>query len=639
MAFENLPGIFGEKLDGNLAILPVNDNPIVMVIGTARKGDSETVYRVDRVSDAVKAYGKEGTLARGLYEASIAGAVNIRLFRIGATPAILSNVGGSGALTITTVRKDDSAGTDYTLFYESSTKRLRVFRALDDVLVYDNNPAYPLEGVDLNEVTVEGIAGVGGSIGTLNNPLTLAAANGVSGAAYTAGTDGVSDPDNASTGLSRMKMYEALYNAYQLLGDQDMDVVLPMNVYLDDKNVMDMSAASISTAGLAALSAYPNEGASTDVLGKVYVEEVNGLNYFWWWFPTNPLTDPDTMFTSDSGANIFPTVGSASATLKADGSALSGSDFHEVNFAYQLADFCFRQSHLNTEMTGVVGVLPPESYSLKDVATWAGKLPITTEDANGNIVVATNGSGLLGNKFMAGRVTAGGVPGLTINGVNGLFNGGFIGTDTGFLDDSQVKDANDHLVDIGKYISVCAAYPILANPSRANSYSASGAATYGGFYAGLPASSAPTNKLIRNLRLPFRLSSSKLDQLAGKRYVTFHAKTKGIVVSDAPTAARPDSDYRRLSTVRIVKAAIDAVRQVGEPFLGEGITGVRLQALDTAIDKALAAMVKTQDLVRYEHKVTSTPTQRVLGEATVELKLVPAFELRRITVVVALAAV
>lgn len=639
MAFDNLPGIFGEKLDGNLAILPVNNNPIVLVIGTATKGNSETVFAVDKISDASSAYGKDGTLIRGMYEASIAGALNLRLFRIGATSAKLANVGGTGALTIETIEKDDDAGNAYSLFYDNPTKRLRVFRVLDGTLVYDNNPAYPLEAVDLNEVSVSGVAGSGASIGTLNAPLTLANADGVSGATYTPGTDGVASPSDASKGLSRMKMYEALFDAYQLLADQDVDVVLPMNVYLDDKNVMDMNAAGVTAAGLHALAAYPNEGSSKDVLGKLYTEEVNGLNYFWWWFPSDPSADPDATFTTDSGANIFPSVGSASATLKSDGTALTGSDFHEVNFAYQLADFCFRQSEDNAEMTGVCGVLPPESYSLRDVALWAGKLPITADDGAGNQVVTTNGTGLLGNKFMAGRKLTNGVPGYTVNGVAGLADGGFIGTDTGWLDDAELKDANDHLVDIGKYISINAAYPILSNPSRVNSYSASGAATYGGFYSGLPPSSAPTNKLLRNLRLPFRLSSSKLDQLAGKRYVTFHAKTKGIVVSDAPTAARPDSDYRRLSTVRIVKAAMDAVRQVGEPFLGEGISGAKLAALDTAIDKALAAMVKRGDLVRYEHAVTSTATQRVLGEADVQLKLVPAFELRKIVVTVALAAV
>lgn len=641
MAFENLPGIFGSKTDGNLTIVPVNDNPIIMVIGAASQGDSETIYRVDKVSDAARAFAKTGTLTRGLYEVSIAGGQNIRLFRIGATAASLVGVGkGTGdGLTIETVSKDDSAGTDYELFYEDSTGRLRVYRASDDELVYDNNPAYPLSAVDLGEVAVSGTAQAGteDDLGTLLAPITLEDAHyahaGGNYPVYTAGTDGLS--------LSRMELYEALYNAYQLLEDAEIDIVVPMNVYLDDLNVMDLTPTQIGAAGrnLVGLSDYPTAGGTQDALGKVYVEEYNGVNYFWWWMPSDPTADADATFTADAGANIYPSVGAASATLKTDGTSLTGSDFHEVNFGYQLANFCYVQSTNNTEMTGVIGVLPPNSFALKDVSTWVGQLPTTTEDANGNVVVSTNGSGLLGNKWMSGRINAGNLSAHTIGGIAGLYNGGFIATDDGWIDGTQQSDVNDHLIDIGKYISVVAAYPILANPSRTTSYSATGAPTYGGFYPTLPPQSAPTNKSLRNVRLPFRINKTKLDQLAGQRYVTFHAKPRGIVISDAPTAARPDSDYQRLSTVRQVKACMDAVREAGEPFLGEGMTGALIAALDTAVDSALKALVKLGVIVKYDHQVTSTPAQRVLGQATVELKIIPAFELRQITVVVALAAV
>lgn len=628
MAFENLPGIFDEKLDGNLAILPANNNPIIMVLGTATKGVSETVYRVDRMSDAAKAFGKdaEATLIRGAYEVSVAGGRTLRLFRVGATAATLSNVGGTGALTITTIAKDDQAGTDYKLFYDSTTSRLQVFRASDDEIVWDNSPAYPTEAIDLGEVEVAGTAGAGGTIGSSGTPITLAAAHGVSGAVYAVGTDG--------TDLSRMEMYEALFNAYQLLSDQRMDVVVPMNVYLDDLNVADMAAGEPTTLGLTALTTYPSPASSTDALGMLYTEEYNGQNYFWWFFPAQP-NNP-----TFSAAQIYPTgVGSASSTLKTDGTALTLADFHEVNFGYQLADFCYRQSNQNMEMTGVVGMLPPDSLSLKDVSRWVGTLPTTTTDANGNTINTRDGTGLLGNKFMSGRMGTGNKSAFTVDGIAGLFEGGFIATDSGWLDDAQQKDDNDHLIDIGKYINVIATYPILSNPSKARAYMATGASTYAGFYSGLPASSAPTNKILGSIRLPYRISTTKLDLLAGQRYVTFHAKTKGIVVSDAPTAARSDSDYRRLSTVRIVKQTLDDVRAAGEPFLGEGISGARLAALDTAIDRKLGERVKDGSLVRYEHKVTSTPAQRVLGQATVELKLVPAFELRQITVVVGLAAI
>jgi len=635
MSFENLPEIIAKKEETGLIILPVNDNPIVCVLGTATQGDSEELYSVNKVSDAARAYAASGTLVRGMYEASVAGALNLRLFRIGATSATLSGIGAGTGFTVETLSKDDSAGTDYTIFYDASANRLRVYRASDSEVIYDNNPAYPLNAIDEGEVAVSGSStGSTTDIGTSTTPITLAAADTVGDgpAVYTAGTDGVANSAGAGA-LSRMEMYEALYRAYDLMSDQDIDVVLPMNVYLDDLNVMDMNTATVLSTGVNLLAAYPVAGADDDALGKLYVEEYLGTFYFWWWFPLNPENP------TFNGAHIFPSVGSADASTNASGTALTASDFHEVNFGYQLADFCYRQSENNAEMTGVIGVLSAAGRSPAQVKAWIGDLPTTTTDGSGNVVVSANGTGLLGNKFMAGRVSASGVPGHTVNGIDGLYGGGFIATDDGWMDGSQQSDDNAHLIDIGKYISVVATYPILSNSSRATSYMATGAAMYGGFYSSLPPSSAPTNKILKSVRLPFRVGTAKLDSLAGLRYVTFHAKTKGIVVSDGPTAARTDSDYRRLSTVRIVKACIDDIREVGEPFLGEGITGAKLAALETGVESKMKERVKNQDLQRYEAKVTATPAQRVLGQAFVELKLVPAFELREITVSVALAAV
>lgn len=633
MPYNNLPFIGTDVQDGFTSFSAVNDNPVTLVLGTASQGDSENLYTVANVSDAAKVFAKDGTLTRGLYENTIGGATNVRLFRIGATTAKLIDIGSSPGLEIETFKKDDSAGTDYTVFFDASTLRLRVYRAVDTTLVYDNDPTYPLQRVDLGEVVVSGTATGGPTvdIGSLVTPVTLAAADAVGDgpAAYTAGTDGIN--------LSRMEMYEALHNSYELLGEQEVDVVIPMNVYVDDLNVMDLTAAEISTLSLTALSAYPTATETDDVLGRVFVQEFEGVSYFWWWFPTDPTT------LGVPTANIFPTAGSASATTDAKGVTLTASDFHEVNFGYQLARFCHKQSRDITNMSAVIGMLPPKSYSLKDVSLWVGELPTTETDANGNTVIKSapvgNGTGLLGNKFMSGRVTGGGLPGHTIDGIDGLYNGGFIATDTDWLDDVQQKDDNDHLIDMGKYLSVVATYPVLSNPSNSVSYVATGAATYGGFYSNLPVISAPTNKLLKSVRLPFRVGTSKLDSLAGQRYVTFHSKSRGIVVSDAPTAARPDSDYQRLSTVRQVKAAVDAIRSIGEPFLGEGMSGAILAALDTAIDGQLKSLKKQTVITRYEYIISSTRQQRVLGQATVQLKLVPTFELRQITVVVSLAAV
>lgn len=626
MAFENLPGTFPLLTDGNLQIAVVNENPVTLVIGTSPSGPSETLHTVENVSTSAALFGRnDGTLVRGMYEVSAGGAENIRLMRIGASSAVLDTVGTG--LTITTVSKDESAGRDYTLFYDDSVGRLRVYRASDGLLIYDNNPAYPAAAVDENEVSVTGTVTLGaGDIGTLSVPITLEAADSVSGASYTAGTDGIL--------LSRMELFEKLFVAYTLLENQDLDIVVPQNAYLDDLNVRDMTTAEVTAlntgAPWASSSTYPTPGTAYDSLGEVFAQEYDGEWYFWW--------DLDR----DDIAEIYPAVGAATATTDAFGNTIGGGDYHEANFGYQLANFCYTQSEDNAEMIGMIGVLPPNSWSLKDVSNWIGREPTLTTDSAGNSVVDTggNGTGLLGNKWMAGRISVAGtgLPGHIIGGIDGLAGGGFIGTDSGWPDGAQLKDRNDHLIDIGKYISVVGAQVVLANASNPTSYAATGASAYAGFVSTLPENSAPTNKVQPGVRLPFRVGVAKLDTLAGHRYVMFQAKTKGIVVADAPTAARLDSDYQRLTTIRIVKAVIDGIRATADPFLGEGITGASLAALETAIEQVLVKLQKAGYLQRFEVNVTSTASQRVQGKADVDLLLVPAYELRQITLHVALAA-
>ena len=632
MAYENLPQTAVNKIDGNLIKNDSNQNPVVCVIGTAPQGNSDNLTTVLNPGQQASTFGKkDGTLVRGMYEVIQGGAENIRIYRIGATAAELYLIGtatGVGGISIETIDQDDVAGLAYKLFWDDTAERLKVWRVSDDLLVYDNNPAYPSAAVDENEVSVlgsvVGIAG-GGSrtdIGTADVPVTMAAANGVGGAVYVAGTDGIT--------LSRMELFEELYKAYDLLENEDIDIVVPMNAYLDDTNVMDMTTTEISAMSLtwSGVASYPTPGTSSDVLGKVFVQEYEGEWHFWW--------DVD----GDGVAEVWPSVGLASFLTDAEGTALTADDFHEANFGYQLADFCYRQSEDNQEMTGVIGVKPPNSWALKDVSSWIGTAPTYEEDGSGNLLVDSNGSGLLGNKWLAGRrANAGtGISALTIGNLAGLAYGGFIATDTGWPDGTQQEDRNDHLIDIGKYISVVGAQCITSNPTSSTSYKTTGAPYYAGFYSGLAGNSAPTNKVIDGLRLPFRISIAKLDDLAGYRYVMFQDKAKGNVVSDAPTAARPDSDYQRLSTVRIVKSCVDAIRAVSDPFIGEPITGARLAALETAIDNVLLKLQKAEYLQRYAVKITSTAQQRVRGEADCELTLVPAFELRQLTVNVSLAA-
>jgi hypothetical protein len=127
--------------------------------------------------------------------------------------------------------------------------------------------------------------------------------------------------------------------------------------------------------------------------------------------------------------------------------------------------------------------------------------------------------------------------------------------------------------------------------------------------------------------------------MAGYRYVNFMQRSKGIVVADAPTAARPDSDYNRLTTHRIIKEVEDAIRAAADRFIGEASGTREREAMKTACEGALQRLQQGGSIQRFDISVSATPAQQVNGEATIDLEIVPAFELRRITLVISLSAV
>lgn len=627
MAFENLPGVFSEKIDGGLDIFQPTVAPNTVVLGTSAKGAGDQLVRVVRTADSVAQFGLGGTLMRGLYEVKDGGAPNVRLYRMGATSAILEGVGntaftssGDPGYIIETSDKDNTAGSLYKIHFDDTANGtaglLKVWRIFDDFLVYNNEAGNEIDTLDVI---------VSGSVlgGTLGGPIGTDSAagaieledvsvlSGLTYLLYTAGTDGT-DP-------SRMKLYEYLYNTYKALENERIDMLVPMDVYVDDTNIADLDSAGITALGLDAwTNIYPTTNGEQDVLGRFYVEEYQGETYFYW--------DVDNSGT----ANIYPTGATASTNLA--GADITDS-FIEVNFGYQLANFCFNLSVNNNECIGTIGMLPPASFGPKDIANWIGSLPSYTTLDDGSSYIdnaGDNGTGLLGNKFMGGSAGY----------RSGDSQGGFIATDSGSMGGTEILDQNNELVDIGKYISIVPSYGRLANQwtTNVNGYVTNGAPSYAGLIMSLESKSAPTNKVIPSVRAIHGLNNTVLDNLAGAKYTVLALRPKGTVVADAPTAARQSSDYNRLSTVRIVKDAIDVVRAVADPFVGEANTAQRRAALETAVDSGLGTLQKEGFIQGYVLSVTSTPIQQVQGDATIELRLVPAFELRQITIVLSLSA-
>lgn len=185
--------------------------------------------------------------------------------------------------------------------------------------------------------------------------------------------------------------------------------------------------------------------------------------------------------------------------------------------------------------------------------------------------------------------------------------------------------------DYGKFISVVVGQPIFYN-NKLGLHTDTAAAAYAGLIATLPPHSSTTNKILSGTRgLKYKFYPAQLDSLTRKRFVTLRQRAAGVAVTDGITAARELSDFSRLSTMRIANAVIDGIKQVTEPFIGEALDSSRQQAIETAIESILADLKSAGALEAYRFGVYfASSADRIRGILTVEVAIVPAFEVRRI---------
>lgn len=196
-----------------------------------------------------------------------------------------------------------------------------------------------------------------------------------------------------------------------------------------------------------------------------------------------------------------------------------------------------------------------------------------------------------------------------------------------------VVTTNNQILDLAKGLGKALSNTI---------YNTDGAAAYAGFINTLIPHSSTTNKPVGALAARRPLSGKQANKLAARRITTFLNNTRGFVVASGVTGAHNvskyvRSDFVRLSTIRIVDAALAGVRAAAEPFIGEANNAIARGAMSAEIDKFLFAMKAAGALNDYEFYVSSTPDQQVLGEVEITMTLVPAFEITKITQTVSLA--
>lgn len=172
----------------------------------------------------------------------------------------------------------------------------------------------------------------------------------------------------------------------------------------------------------------------------------------------------------------------------------------------------------------------------------------------------------------------------------------------------------------GYYITTTDGYKYISN----------GACGYAGMVSALPIDQSSTNQPIDINTLAFELTNYQLTKLTEKGFVTFkNSFTKGIVVTDGITMAPNTSEYKRLSTTRIIGRVETVIRNACEPYIGQVNTLAKRHSIKTSVNSVLQKLIGT--LIKdYDFEVTSDESQQVLGIIDIDYVIVPYYEIRQI---------
>jgi|15BtaG_2_1085339.scaffolds.fasta_scaffold00041_27 hypothetical protein len=352
------------------------------------------------------------------------------------------------------------------------------------------------------------------------------------------------------------------------------------------------------------------------------------------------------------------TIPTAVSTLWTAGADV---ELREVNFAHQLATFCYVAS---TNWSTMVGSLsfkaPTEGYSRSKIADWIGVAPTLTDDGTDVYIdsPSDNGSGVLGHKLIAGfSKTSDGYRSAEVDGGNstdGYAYGGLIltngaslpnGTDWpyGISDADEATDAGGKAVDIGKHVFVSYDWPILKNAyDGGSSYRGAIPGTYFGKVATMPENEEPIgiNGILKKTQSPTRVHSTQINDLAGQRIIGIRRDdTSGtLILTTAKTAAHPDSDYTRLSTIRCVNRMLAGIRNLARPYIGKDFSAQRLASLQSAIDAFIVSEQGSGMHQGAKARIEYSREDKIMGRLKIKLRMIPPFSIESITVETSLAA-
>ena len=614
-----------EVLDGNLISATTLPENVVLVVGKAYKGPSNTVYNVTSTKDANLAFGASSPIIKQMQLALAGGAQNVALFRVGGREASLNNVFGLGTSLATS--EASSTADAYLKVYIGpeplAPSRDAVIIYRNDKIIYSNATGGE---VDAGYVEVDGFEKADNElyVGSFYDPVpfrsvldeigkriivtavdtnevelpdfTEATAskygltvlvNGKRTTRFTRSANVITiDP----TVVASLTSYTVEVNYIQKLTDiekedyefeykagQDL-INSTWKEYYEafDQALRELSVSNARAVVIGDLFNVPNivnGDTVADKLEYLYIEEGEWGEFSYEWSTDRVLYQKDL-----TGTTLDP----YEADVSSNGEPIVIKRFHEVDFAHRAGMWALEK----TEEEGffpniVVGAIGPKAYTQKYINQWIGKLPTFNEEGK----LISNGSGLLGHRYMVGTLD---------------YAGGYYATDSGFPDGDILVDSGNAQIDLGKYLSIVVSQVVPSTGTTNNTSDVlSGAASYAGVIASINPGDGTTNATVRGAYNAIEFKQNRLKDFNNIGYVAFLDKTKGLSVLSGTVASRSASDFQYVGTSVVLNVISQDILDVCDPYIGKGIDGTLMVALHTALHTRLAERQAAGYFVNY----------------------------------------
>ena len=600
----NYPGTSVEVLDGNLTSTITIPEDTVLILDRAFTGPIDRVYYVKSSKDAATVYGSESPIIKAMSRAFAGGAKNVALYRVGGRIARVENLFGLG-FNLETVEASSAASTDLTVYIGPEP----INPALNAIIVYRKGRIVysNVLGAELDSgfVYVDSFNKVSNAhqVGSFQNPVPFSevAANlGTRVVITDSDTDTVTIPAGDISQVSAYGFTVKLND--KVLKDTEYTYVPATGVvtittpgptpytvevsYVKKYTALELEGFEItSREGEDLINStwkeyYQAFDQALDNIQRVNIRAVNIGDVFN--VPNIANGDPSTsdrltylsIEVDDEGEKTYEwstskflykkgsgtTTDVSEADLTSNGTPVIVKQFHEVDFVHRAGMWGYTTTTEGVYPNIILGALGPVAYNNKYINLWVGKQPIYNLDGK----IITNGTGLLGHRFMVGTVDR---------------SGGYFATDSGFPDGTPITDSNGFIVDLGKYISIVISQVTDASGTTISSASAS----YAGLINTIPPGDGTTNQVLGGVILVTDIKRERLKQLQAAGYVVLENRTKGVTVVSGNLASRLNSDFRYLSTSIVMNYIAADIAEVCDPFIGKGIDGVSKVSLHTAL--------------------------------------------------------